>query len=65
MTTLRTKYYFAWKYSQGAVHASGISYQVHKDGSSDFKAIETCNPEIVESTKHVRIKIANWNMSCQ
>lgn len=54
VTTLRFKYYFGWKLSMGAVHASGISYQEHGNGVSDFKLIQTCNPEIVESTVHVR-----------
>lgn len=31
----------------GAIHASGISYQVHGDGTSDFKLIQNCNPLIV------------------
>jgi len=47
VTTLRFKYYFAWKLSMGAIHASGISYQVHSDGTSDFKLIQNCNPLIV------------------
>lgn len=45
--TLRFKYYFAWKLSMAPVHASGISYQVHGDKTSDFKLIQTCHPEIV------------------
>ena len=65
VTTLRFKYYFAWKFSMCAVHASGISYQVVADGSTNWKAVQTCNPWVVESTKHLRMKIANWNMSCQ
>lgn len=32
VTTIRFKYYFAWKFSMGAVHASGISYHKSKDG---------------------------------
>lgn len=44
VTSLRFKYYFAWKLSMGAIHASGISYQVHGDGKSDYKLIQTCNP---------------------
>lgn len=65
VTTLRFKYYFAWKLSMGAIHASGVSYQVHGDKTSDFKLIQTCNPVVVETTIHVRQKIANWNMTCQ
>lgn len=65
VSTLRFKYYFAWKLSMGAVHASGVSYQEHGDNTSDFKLIQTCNPVTVETTVHVREKIANWNMSCQ
>ena len=65
VTTIRFKYYFGWKFSQGAVHASGISYHKGKDGSEHYNLVQTCNPEIVESTMHVRIKIANWNMSVQ
>ena len=47
VTTLRFKYYFAWKFSQGAVHASGISYEVKPNGEESFTAVQTCNPEIV------------------
>lgn len=54
VTSLRFKYYFAWKLSMGAVHASGISYQEHGNNTSDFKLIQTCNPIKVESTVHVR-----------
>lgn len=32
VSTIRFKYYFAWKFSMGAVHASGISFQRSKDG---------------------------------
>lgn len=49
----------------GALHASGITYQMHGDGKSDWKLIQTCNPMTVETTVHVREKIANWNMTCQ
>lgn len=65
VTTIRFKYYFGWKLSMGAIHASGVSYQVHGDGKSDFKLIQNCNPIKVETTVHVREKIANWNMTCQ
>lgn len=73
VTTLKMKYYFAWKFSQGAVHASGVSYRLlpkKNEGDSenqigDFKGIQTCNPEVIETTKHIRVKISNWNMSCQ
>lgn len=65
VTTIRFKYYFGWKLSMGAIHASGVSYQVHGDGTSDFKLIQNCNPVKVETTVHVREKIANWNMTCQ
>lgn len=44
VTVIRSKYYFGWKLSMGAIHASGISYQVHSDDTSDFKLIQTCNP---------------------
>lgn len=27
--------------------------------------MQTCNPEAVETTMHVRVKIANWNISVQ
>lgn len=47
VTTIRFKYYFAWKFSQGAVHASGITYNKEKDGSENFDLVKTCNPEIV------------------
>jgi len=42
--TLRFKYYFAWKLSLGAIHASGVSYQTHDNDTSDWKLIQTCNP---------------------
>ena len=38
----------------GALHASGITYQTHGNGTSDFKLIQTCNPYKVETTIHVR-----------
>lgn len=50
----------------GAVHASGISYQSYTDKNiiiKNFEGVQTCNPEIVETTLHLRDKIANWNMS--
>ena len=65
VTFLKCKYYFAWKFSQGAVHASGVSYEIKPSGEHAFTAVQTCNPEIIESTKQIRVKIANWNMSCQ
>lgn len=65
VTTIRFKYYFAWKFSQGSVHASGISFHRSKEGKDQYNLVQTCNPEIVESTMHVRAKIANWNMSVQ
>lgn len=65
VTVLRSKYYFGWKLSMGAIHASGISYQIHPDNTSDFNLIQNCNPEIVETSPQARDKIANWNMSCQ
>ncbi len=40
VTLLRFKYYFGWKLSQCAVHASGISY----NGSNDFGRVKTCDP---------------------
>lgn len=54
VTLLRFKYYFAWKLSMGPLHASGITYQTHANGTSDFKLIQTCNPYKVETTLHVR-----------
>ena len=30
VTFLKFKYYFAWKFSMGAVHASGVSYQKYR-----------------------------------
>lgn len=65
IVTLRFKYYFGWKLSLVPIHASGISYQKHENGTSDWKLIQTCNPLKVEQTVHVREKIANWNMTCQ
>ena len=41
------KYYFAWKFSQGSVHASGVSFNINPDGTQDFKGVQTCNPEKV------------------
>lgn len=54
ITLIRFKYYFAWKLSMGALHASGVTYQTHGNGTSDFKLIQTCNPYKVETTPHVR-----------
>ena len=57
VTFIRFKYYFAWKFSMGAVHAAGVSYRkyTNKDKEvEDFKGIQTCNPEIVETTRHIR-----------
>ena len=65
VTLVRFKYYFAWKLSMMSVHFSGISYQKLPSGEENFKAVETCNIHMVESTKHLRVKISNWNMSCQ
>ena len=65
VTFLKCKYYFAWKFSLGAVHASGISYQRHEDGTYDFNGVQTCDPIKIETTKHIRKKINYWNMSCQ
>jgi len=59
VTFIRFKYYFGWKLSQCAVHASGISYT--EDGK--FERVKTCDPWIVETTVHLREKVANWNMS--
>lgn len=43
VTLLRFKYYFGWKLSQCAVHASGISYS----GNDSFERVKTCDPYIV------------------
>ena len=55
---LRCKYYFGWKLSMLSVHASGISYS----GGEEFKRINTVNPYAVETSVHMREKIANWNI---
>jgi hypothetical protein len=65
VSLVRFKYYCAWKLSMAALHVSGITYQTHNNGLSDFKLIQLCNPITVESTTHIRQKIANWNMPCQ
>ena len=57
---LRCKYYFGWKLSMGAVHASGVSF----DGTS-FDRINTVNPWIFETAVHPRDKLNNWNMTVQ
>ena len=57
---IRCKYYFAWKLSMSAVHASGVSY----DGDS-FKRINTIDPWVFETSPHVREKINHWNISVQ
>lgn len=59
VTFIRFKYYFGWKLSQCAVHASGISY--NEEGK--FERVKTCNPWVVETTVHLREKVANWNIS--
>lgn len=61
ITTLRFKYYTAWKVSIAAVHSSGLSY----DGAGNFNTIVHCKPEIVETTPHIRDKISNWNIMVQ
>lgn len=50
VTLLRFKYYFGWKLSQCAVHASGVSYS----GNNTFERVKTCDPYIVETTIHLR-----------
>jgi lysophospholipid acyltransferase len=57
---LRCKYYFGWKLSMTAVHASGVSFS-----GSGFDRINTVNPWIFETSMHVRDKINNWNISVQ
>lgn len=61
VTFIRFKYYFGWKLSQCAVHASGISY----DEKGQFERVKTCNPWLVETSVHLREKVANWNMSSE
>lgn len=56
----RSKYYFGWKLSMCAVHASGVSYN-----GTDFSRVNTANPLVVETTIHVREKINFWNISVQ
>lgn len=57
---VRCKYYFGWKLSMSAVHASGVSF----DGKG-FERINTVKPWIFETSIHVRDKINNWNISVQ
>jgi lysophospholipid acyltransferase len=57
---IRCKYYFGWKLSMSAVHASGVSFN-----GKDFKRINTIDPWVFESSMHVRDKINNWNISVQ
>ena len=47
VTTLRFKYYFGWKLSTCAIHASGVSYKETVNGNDDFTLIQNCNPYIV------------------
>lgn len=58
---LRCKYYFGWKLSMVSVHSSGISYS----GGEEFKRINTVNPLVVETSVHMREKIASWNIAVQ
>lgn len=44
-----------------AVHMSGVSYIK----GSDYSRVNTCNPYVVETSIHLREKIANWNMSVE
>lgn len=57
---LRCKYYFGWKMSMCAVHASGVSF----DGKA-FNRVNTINPWIFETSIHVRDKVGSWNISVQ
>lgn len=61
VTFIKFKYYFGWKLSMCAVHASGISYS----GDGNFHRVKTCDPWKVETTYHLREKISNWNMSSE
>jgi hypothetical protein len=45
-----------------SIHASTIS---HSAKSGQFNKINTCNPILVETSVHLRVKVANWNISCQ
>ena len=51
VSLLRFKYYFGWKLSMCSIHASTISYN---SDSGKFDKINTCNPEIVETSIHFR-----------
>lgn len=62
---IMNRYFFSWKYSMLAVHASGISYQKGKDGREDFKAIQVCRPEKLVFSKHPKVKVDHWNMGTQ
>lgn len=57
---IRCKYYFGWKLSLAAVHASGASFNGH-----NFSRINTVDPYTFETSIHVRDKINAWNISVQ
>jgi hypothetical protein len=56
----RFKYYFGWKLSMCAIHASGVSFS-----GVDFLRINSVNIVEVETSIHVREKINNWNIQVQ